>query len=208
MPRIGTALDNGRLNPGKVKMVIEETDVLLEPDKLGQAEELILAGLDTCSTWLDLQRLVQRAVVTVDPDGAERRRERAEREHARVRFWREAAGTCALQGAGLPTDEALKAHAHVDQRAQQYRAAGIKRQIDILRVAAYLDLLNLVPAADRIARLKAEDAAAAAEQARQSAEKARQAAAAKATAPQPGTGGPDGSAHDGAAHDSAEPRWR
>jgi hypothetical protein len=43
-------------------------------------------------------------------------------------------------GAGLPTDEALQAHAHVEQRAQEYRAAGIKRPIDILRVAAYLDL--------------------------------------------------------------------
>ena len=61
-------------------------------------------------------------------------------------------------GAGLPTDEALRAHAHVEQRAQQYRAAGVKRPIDILRVAAYLDLLNLVPAEDRIARFEAEDA--------------------------------------------------
>ena len=52
-------------------------------------------------------------------EGARKRREREEREHARVRFWREAAGTCALAGAGLPTDEALKAYAHVDQRAQQ-----------------------------------------------------------------------------------------
>jgi hypothetical protein len=62
-------------------------------------------------------------------------------------------------GAGLPTDEALRAHAQVDQRAQEYRAAGIKRSIDILRVAAYLDLLNLVPAADRVTRFRAEDAA-------------------------------------------------
>ncbi len=124
-------------------MIIEETDVLLQPDKLAAAEELILAGLDKCETWMDLQRLVQRAVVTVDPEETRKRREREEKQNARVRFWREAAGTCALLEAGLPTDEALKAHAHVDQRAQQYRAAGIKRPIDILRVAAYLDLLNL-----------------------------------------------------------------
>ena len=30
-------------------------------------------------------------------------------------------------GAGLPTDEALTAHAHVEQRAQAYRAARVKR---------------------------------------------------------------------------------
>ena len=117
-------------------------------------------GLGNCATWTDLLRLVQRAVVTVDPDGARKRRELEEKENARVRFWRETAGTCALMGAGLPTDEALRAHAQVDQRAQQYRAAGIKRPIDILRVAAYLDLLNLVSVADRLARFRAEDAAA------------------------------------------------
>ena len=69
-------------------------------------------------------RLAQRAVVAVDPDGARRRREQEEKENARVRFWREAAGTCALMGAGLPTDEALMAHAHVEQRAQAYRPPG------------------------------------------------------------------------------------
>jgi hypothetical protein len=158
LPKVGKALDEGRLDAGRARTVVEETDVLLEPTKLAQAEGLILAGLDTCTTWTDLVRLVQRAVITVDPDGARKRREQEEKEHARIRFWREAAGTCALMGAGLPTDEALQAHARVEQRAQEYRAAGIKRPIDILRVAAYLDLLNLVPAEDRIARFEAEAA--------------------------------------------------
>jgi hypothetical protein len=157
LPGIGRALDEGRLDAGRAKMVIEETNVLGEPDKLAAAEKLILAGLARCRTWMDLLRLVQGAVVTVDPQGAEHRREQEEKENARVRFWREAAGTCALLGKGLPTDEALKAQAHIEQRARQYRAAGVRRGIDILRVAAYLDLINGVPAADRIARFEAED---------------------------------------------------
>jgi len=161
LPQIGKALDEGRIDPGEARTVVEETNVLDDPDLLARAEELILAGLAKCKTWADLLRLVQRAVVTVDPEGARKRREQEEKENARVRFWREAAGTCALMGAGLPADEALQANARVDQRAQQYRAAGVRRPIDILRVAAYLDLLNLVPAADRIARFKAEDAASA-----------------------------------------------
>ena len=196
LPRIGQALSEGRLDPGKARMVIEETGVLLEPDKLAAAEQLILAGLDKCKTWMDLQRLVQRAVITVDPDGAEKRREQEERENARVRFWREAAGTCALMGAGLPTDEALKAHAHVDQRAQEYRAAGIKRSIDILRVAAYLDLLNLVPASDRIARFQAEDAAAAPEDTTAAAEEEKRNVGSRR--PQPPTHTPNDAPGDGA----------
>ena len=157
LPNIGQALDDGRVDASRARMIVEETNVLLEPGYLARAEELILAGLARCKTWMDLLRLVQRAVVTVDPDGARKRREQEEKENARVRFWREAAGTCALLGAGLPADEALKAHAHVEQRAQQYREAGAKRGIEILRVAAYLDLLNSTPMADRLARFKAED---------------------------------------------------
>jgi hypothetical protein len=183
LPGIGKALDGGRIDSSRARMVVEETNVLGEPGALAAAEELILAGLDNCKTWMDLLRLVQRAVVTVDPAGAARRREQEEKENARIRFWREAAGTCALMGAGLPTDEALRAHAHVDQRAQQYRAQGARRSIDILRVAAYLDILNGVPLADRLARFQAEDQAKAAEKAPQAsrgtgqvAEKARRAA--------------------------------
>jgi hypothetical protein len=208
LPGIGKALDEGRLDAGKAKMVVTETDVLSDPDMLTAAEQLILAGLSRCNTWTDLLRLVQRAVVTVDPDGARKRREQEEKENARVRFWREAAGTCALMGAGLPTDEALQAHGRVEQRAQTYRRAGVKRPVDILRVAAYLDLLNLVPAAERIARFRAEDAAAAAAAAGDGGEDAtdawlreaaKNAAAARAgrSHPEPGAGDP-GDAGDSA----------
>jgi len=159
LPGIGLALDEGRLDAGQVRMVVAETDVLADLEVLAAAERIILDGLARCRTWADLLRLVQRAVVMVDPDGARKRRELEERENARVRFWREAAGTCALMGAGLPTDEALMAHARVEKRAQAYRRAGVRRPIEILRVAAYLDLLNGVPAADRVARFRAEDQA-------------------------------------------------
>ena len=63
-------------------------------------------------------------MVTVDPGGARRRREQAEREDARVRFWRERAGASALAGYGLPTDAALRANANIGQRAQEYKKAG------------------------------------------------------------------------------------
>jgi hypothetical protein len=175
LPRIGRAFDRGHLDPGRAKMITDETGVLDDLDALARAEQMILDGLPKCkASWAELQRLVQRAVCTVDPDGARKRREKAEREQARVLFWREAAGTCALLGTGLPTDESLAAQAHVEQRAQEYRAGGIKRPIDILRVASYLDLLNCVPVAERIARFRAEDAAVPAGQAADKADDGRQ----------------------------------
>src|SRR6185437_3534629 len=157
LPRVGDALAEGRLDPGQAKLIVTETDPLPD-DKAAQAEEMILADLDACKTWADLLRLVQRAVCTVDPDGARRRREEAERQSARVRFWRESSGACALAGHALPTDEALAAYAHVEARAQHYRQQGIKEYIDLLRVMAYPDLLNGIPAADRIARWTADAA--------------------------------------------------
>src|SRR6266567_4482692 len=188
LPRIGQALDEGRIKPGRARMIAEETDVLDDPAMLAEVQQMILGGVGKCKTWADLRRLVQRAVCTVDPDGARKRREQEERERARVRFWREATGTCALSGTGLPTDEALAAYAHVEQRAQAYRKAGIKRPIDILRVAAYLDLLNLTPAADRIARFRAEDASQAAEVADRQAEANRDAGGARGDAHPDGSG--------------------
>jgi uncharacterized protein DUF222 len=158
LPRVGGALADGRLDPGQATMIVAETDALPD-DKAAAAEEVILAGLDDCRTWADLLRLVQRAVCTVDPDGARRRREQAERESARVRLWRESSGACALAGHALPTDEALAAWGHVEARAQHYRAQGIREYIDLLRVMAYLDLLTGTPAGERIARWTAEAAA-------------------------------------------------
>jgi hypothetical protein len=162
LPRIGDALADGRLDPGQAKMIVTETDALPD-DKATEAEELIMAGLGDCHTWAGLLRLVQQAVVTVDPDGARRRREQAERETARVRLWRESSGASALAGHALPTDEALAAWGHVEARAQHYRAQGIREYIDLLRVMAYLDLLNGVPAEDRITQWTAQAAQAAKE---------------------------------------------
>jgi hypothetical protein len=161
LPGIGQALAEDRLDPGQAKMIVTETDALPD-DKATATEQLILADLDDCHTWADLIRLVQRAVCTVDPDGATRRREEAERQSARVRFWRESSGACALAGQALPTDEALAAWGQVEARAQHYRAHGIREYIDLLRVMAYLDMLNGTPAQERIARWTAEAAAKAA----------------------------------------------
>jgi hypothetical protein len=118
LPGIKKALEDCLIDPPRARMIAEETSVLDDEDHLAKAEQIILAGLPRCATWADLLRLVQRAVITVDPDGARKRREQAEREHARLRFWREHAGTCGMAATGLPPDEALAASARVEGRAR------------------------------------------------------------------------------------------
>jgi hypothetical protein len=158
LPGIAVALDDGLLDPGRVRMIVEETAALEDEALLPKVERVILDGLSRCKTWLALQRLVQRAVVEVDPEGAERRREKAEREHARLRVWRENCGTFALQAIGLPGDAALAMDARVEGRARAYKAAGIGEPMDLLRVLALCDIVNEVTIAQRVAWAQAEAA--------------------------------------------------
>jgi hypothetical protein len=155
LPRIGAALEAGIIDYVKAKAVAEETSVL-DDAHVAAAEELIVAAGLAGKTPGQIGRLAARAVVTVDPDGARKRREEAEREDARVRFWRERAGTSALAAYGLPTDAALQANANIGQRADEYKKAGLDGTMDQLRVLAYLDILNGVTAAQRIAQAQAE----------------------------------------------------
>ena len=140
LPLTAAALDAGILNLSKARMIATETSVLSDAD--ARAAEALVAPMWAGKTWGQIHARMMRAVVEVDPAGAQKRREQAEREEARVQFWREQAGTAALAGYGLPTDEALMAHQNLQARALAYKQHGIKQPMDLLRVMAMLDLLN------------------------------------------------------------------
>jgi Domain of unknown function (DUF222) len=140
LPLTARALDAGVISLGKARIIAEETGVLTDADA-GAAEALV-AGRWAGLTHGQLAQLIARAVVTVDPDGAKKRREQAQKEDARVAFWREHAGTAALAAFGLPPDQALAANQHIQDAALQYRAWGIPGTLDQLRVLAFLDALN------------------------------------------------------------------
>src|ERR1700728_1273174 len=161
LPGTGAALAAGLLSPLKAKIISEELKVL-DDDLAGQAEKLILDQVTALTTPGQLGRLAARAVCTVDPDGAAKRREHAEREHARIAFWREHGGACALAAYGLPTDAALAANDAIEDLARQYKRATIRpdARMDQLRVLAFLDLLNGITVQARIDQSRAESAAA------------------------------------------------
>jgi len=137
------ALAAGVISLAKAKIIAEATAVL--DDQHAAVAETLIAGQLAGKTPGQVAALIARAVVTVDPEGAARRRERAQREDARVRFWREHAGTAALAAFGLPPDEALAANQHIQDRALAYRAAGMAGTMDQLRVRAFLDALTGAP---------------------------------------------------------------
>ena len=127
------ALEAGVISLAKARIIAEATAVL--DDAHAAVAETLIADQLAGKTPGQVAALIARAVVTVDPEGAAKRREQAQREDARVRFWREHAGTAALAAFGLPPDEALAANQHIQDRALAYRAAGLAGTLDQLRSA-------------------------------------------------------------------------
>ncbi len=134
------ALEAGVISLAKARIIHEATAVL--DDAHASVAETLIADQLAGKTPGQVAALIARAVVTVDPEGAVKRREQAQREEARVRFWREHAGTAALAAFGLPPDEALVANQHIQDTALAYKAAGVPGTLDQLRVRAFLDAIN------------------------------------------------------------------
>jgi hypothetical protein len=159
LPGTGALLGDGTLTYAKARAVTE-TFRYLSDAGAARAEALILDQL-AGKTYPQVLRLAGQAALTVDPELAERRREQAQRNDARVMLFREQQGTAGLSGRDLPPDEALAAMASVNARAQDYEDCGAfgDTPMDVLRSCAYLDLLNGVTPEMRIACAEARDEA-------------------------------------------------
>ncbi|MGH3297508.1 MAG: DUF222 domain-containing protein, partial [Trebonia sp.] len=157
LPGTGALLAGGTLTYAKARAVTEAFRYLSDADA-ARAEALI-AGRLAGKTYPQVLRLAEQAALTVDPALAERRREQAQRNDARVMLFREQQGTAGLCGRDLPPDEALAAMASVNARAQAYQDSGAfgATRMDALRACAYLDLLNGVSAQERVASAEARD---------------------------------------------------
>ena len=79
-------------------------------------------------------------MITADPEGAERRREQAERL-AKVTLYPDAEGTASLSGQRLPGIRAAAAFARITALARALKAAGSDGGIDLLRSKVLLGLL-------------------------------------------------------------------
>jgi hypothetical protein len=165
LPRIGARLDDGTLTSPKARAVAETLQQLTDPD--AAAAEALIADQFAGKTYTQVLRLAEQAALTVDPGLAERRREHAQKNYARVSFFRENGGTADLSGRDLPPDEALAAMATVNARAEEYKESDAfgDTPMDVLRAHAYLDLINGVPAFERVAIAEQQDETADAAQA-------------------------------------------
>jgi Domain of unknown function (DUF222) len=157
LPRTGALLEGGALTQPKARAITDMLSQLSDPD--AAAAEALIAGQLPGKTFTQVLRLAEQAALTVDPDMAERWRRHAQENDARVTFFREQAGTAGLSGRDLPPDQALAAMANVNLRAEEYKESEAlgDAPMDVLRAHAYLDLINGLPAAQRIAIAQQQD---------------------------------------------------
>ena len=138
LPATWSALSQGTIDLARAKLVDLWTTPL--DDDLARAVErkvLVRAGRQTTG---QLRASLQRAVISVDPAAAERRRAQAEK-NARVELSGEDSGTAALSGHFLPAGQASAAWARISGMAETMKGDGAGGGIDLLRAQVFVGLL-------------------------------------------------------------------
>ena len=142
LPGTLTALRTGSIDLGRAKL-IDQFTTPLEGDLARKVEDRVLAKAPHQTTG-QLRASLQRAVISVDPEAAERRRKQAER-NARVELAGEPEGTASLFGRYLPAAQAAAAWARVSAIAKALEKGGAAGGIDLLRAQVFIRLLLGAP---------------------------------------------------------------
>jgi hypothetical protein len=138
LPRTLAALSEGKLDLNRAKLIDQSTGQL--SDGLARRVEdkvLTKAGQQTSG---QLRAALQRAVISVDPAAAERRRVAAEK-NARVELFGDDDGTASLGGRFLPAAQAAAAWARICAMAKAMQSAGAGGGADLLRAQVFVGLL-------------------------------------------------------------------
>jgi hypothetical protein len=136
VPEVLDALERGEVDEFTASVVTEAV-AALPADKAHQVTAHVLARAGTRNIS-ELRRVLRRAILKADPDGAEQRRAVA-REDRRVEFTPQDHGMASLW-ALLPAQQALTIHRRLDAFARE-QAPGDPRTLDQRRADAFADLM-------------------------------------------------------------------
>ncbi len=138
LPATWSALSGGAIDLGRARLI----DVWTTPldDEQARAVERKVLARAAHQTTGQLRASLQRAVISVDPAAAERRRTQAEK-NARVELSGEESGTAVLAGHFLPAAQASAAWARINAMAETMKGHGAGGGIDLLRAQVFIGLL-------------------------------------------------------------------
>jgi len=137
LPGTLAALQDGQLDLTKARVISDGTAAISDA-QAAQVEERVLPRAPE-QTAPQLRRAVARAVLTVDPGGADARHALARRERRVVIF--PARDGMAELYALLPADAATAIYQRVSAIGRQARVSGDARSADARRADAFVDLL-------------------------------------------------------------------
>jgi hypothetical protein len=138
LPAAGAALAAGQIDLGRARIIAEAT-AFLTNGHAAQVEDRVLPHAAGQTTG-QLRAAVRRAVLAVDPEGAEQRRRDTERS-AKISLYPGEEGTGTLTGSCLPGLQAAAAMARITAMARALKSAGAHGGIDLLRANVFLGLL-------------------------------------------------------------------
>src|ERR1700677_4500966 len=149
LPRTSAALRDGIIDIEKAH-TISLYCTPLTPAEAAAFEEILFGIQDLEEmTWGMVRDRAAQAVITVNPEAARKRREKAAKDK-RVELVPEASGNCQLAGRELPPAAALAADQNVNARARELRRLGVPGGLDELRALAYLEMLGVLNPLDAI----------------------------------------------------------
>jgi Domain of unknown function (DUF222) len=138
LPSTGAALAAGTIDLPRARIIAEAT-VGLSGEHAAQVEARVLPRAADQTTG-QLRAAVRRAVLAVDPEGAEQRRRDTERL-ARVGLYPGEEGTATLAGSSLPGVQAAAAMARITAIARALKSSGANGGLDLLRAHVFIGLL-------------------------------------------------------------------
>jgi hypothetical protein len=144
LPRTSVALRDGVFDQDKAS-VVASWCATLDETQAQQAEDLLFTGNPDLATmtWTMIKDRIARAVLTIDPDAARKRRERSTKD-ARVETKLEQSCNMQIAAREIPPAAALAVDKKLTDRARALKKAGIKGSMSRLRVLAYLERFGVV----------------------------------------------------------------
>ncbi|HXB46175.1 MAG TPA: DUF222 domain-containing protein, partial [Streptosporangiaceae bacterium] len=138
LPGTLAGLAAGVIDLGRARIIAEATG-LLSDEHAAAVEQRVLPAAGEQTTG-QVRAAARRAVLAVDPEGAEQRRKDTERR-ARISLYPGEEGTATLTGSSLPGVQAAAAMARITALARALKASGAGGCLDLLRSHVFIGLL-------------------------------------------------------------------
>lgn len=139
LPAVHAAMDAGRLDEPRAR-VLSEWTTELSPEQARGVCEALLPKVSKLTTGQLIEQ-VKKMAITIDPAWAQRRYEQAVAER-KVVGYRNPDGSANLSGYNLPVDRVAAACGHIDALAKAAKHAGDARPIDHIRADLFLGMTD------------------------------------------------------------------